>query len=129
MPTEASQTGSTTLVFDKFWSWVRAHRNCISRVGTPYSVLLDHDDFHWDIVSEPDGTEILQLVRGKELVGEIVILHEEIAYVQCSPSPGSGDDHLFECVIESPHGREVVYHFVMTHSYEGDPDEIRHWTH
>jgi len=129
MPSEAPQSTNSTLSFDQFWSWVRAHRNCIARVGTPYSILLDHDDFHWDIVTEADGTEILQLVRGKELVGEIVILHEEIAYVQCSQSPGGSEDSLFECIIESPQGREVVYHFMMTHEYEDDTEQMRHWTH
>ncbi len=125
MPIEAPETTST-LSFDKFWSWIHAHRNCIVRVGTPYSILIDHDDFHWDIVDEGEA-QILQLVRGKDLVGEIVVLHEEIDYVHCPP--GSSDQQLFECVIESPHGREVVYHFVMNHGFEHEPEKIRHWTH
>lgn len=127
MPTEAPDSASITLPFDKFWSWLKAHRNCIVRAGTPYSVVMDHEDYHWDVLSEDQDTQVLQLVRGKELVGEIIVLAAEIAYVQCPLS--DTEEQLFECVVETPHGSEVVYHFAMAHSFDEEPAQSRSWTH
>ncbi len=127
MPTEAPNPASTTLPFDDFWSWLKAHRNCIVRAGTPYSVLMDHDDYHWDVLQEDGETQILQLVRGKDLVGEIIVMAAEIAYVHCPHR--DTDEQIFECVVETPEAREVVYHFAMAHGYEGEPTQARSWTH
>ena len=128
MPSEATDPASITLPFDKFWMWLQAHRNCIVRAGTVYAVLVDHDDFHWEVVSEDQDTQVLQLVRGKNLVGEIVMLANEIAYVQSIPT--EGDEQLFECYVETPESREIIYHFVMSHGYDDEPDvQNRRWTH
>ncbi len=117
-----------TLQFDKFWSWLQSHANCIIRAGTPDVVLFDHEDFHWHLMNEDEFTQILQLVRGKELVGEIVVLSNDIAYVQCN-SP-EGDEYVFECIVETPAVREAAYHFVMSHEYdEGESPSGRRWTH
>ena len=127
MPAQAPEATPLTLPFEQFWSWLKSHRNCILRVGTPYSVMMDHEDYHWDTVEEGD-TQILQLVRGKELVGEIMVLATEIAYVHCAPS--ETEEQLFECVVETPEAREVMYHFVMAHSYDGESDSPgNRWTH
>ena len=127
MPTEASEPGLLTIPFDQFWSWLKAHRNCVVRAGTPYAMLMDHDDYHWDVLSEPGDTQILQLVRGKDLVGEIIVLAAEIAYVQRPET--DGDDQVFECVVETPHAQEVAYYFVMAHDYEEESTPSRSWTH
>ena len=117
-----------TLPFDKFWNWLQAHANCILRAGTPDALVFDHDEYHWHLATEEEFTLLVQLVRGKELVGEIVILASEIAYVNCIP--GEGDEFVFECVVETPAGREVAYHFVMTHEYdEEEQPSTRRWTH
>ena len=127
MPTEAPDPSSLTLPFEDFWSWLKAHRNCIVRAGTPYSVLMDHDDYHWDVLQEDGDTQILQLARGKELVGEIIVMASEIAYVHCPHS--EGEEQVFECVVETAHAREVVYHFAMAHGYDVEPAQTRSWTH
>ncbi len=127
MPTQAPESAFITLPFDDFWSWLKSHRNCIVRAGTPYSVLMDHDDYHWDVLMEGQDSQILQLVRGKELVGEIIVMASEIAYVQCPPS--DAEEQIFECVVETGQAQEVVYHFAMAHSYDGEPAEDRSWTH
>ena len=44
MPANMTITG-VTLTFDKFWTWIQAHPNCILRAGTPESVIFDDDDF------------------------------------------------------------------------------------
>ena len=128
MSEQATDTTPLTLPFDKFWSWVQSHKNCIVRVGTPYSVLMDQDDFHWDVITEDTETQVLQLVRGKNLVGEIVLMANEIAYVHSEPA--DGEEQLFECIVETPQSREVIYHFVMAHAYDEDvPAAGRRWTH
>ena len=77
---------ATTLTFDKFWQWLGGHANCIVRAGTPEVVLLDHDDFHWTLITEDDHTHVVQLARAKDLVGELLVFSAEIAYVQVEPA-------------------------------------------
>lgn len=126
--TDGVASATLTLPFEKFWAWLQAHANCILRAGTPDALLFDHDDYHWHLATEEEMTMLVQLVRGKELVGEMVVLASEIAYVQCNP--GDSDDFIFECVVETPAGREVAYHFVMAHEYdETDQPSVRRWTH
>ncbi|MCA9680179.1 MAG: hypothetical protein H6709_02525 [Kofleriaceae bacterium] len=119
---------ATTLPFDKFWQWLGGHVNCILRAGTPEAVLFDHEDFHWTIANEDDQTLVVQLARGKELVGELVVFPSEIAYVQTESSDPEGE-WLFECVVEGEHAREVAYHFVLAHEYDGDEHKEEKWTH
>ncbi len=122
-----TQVGAT-LSFDKFWQWLNGHVNCILRAGTPEAVLFDHEDFHWTIASEDDQTLIIQLARGKELVGEMVVFPSEIAYVQMEPTEQEGE-WVFECVVEGENSREVAYHFVMAHEYETVEHKTDKWTH
>jgi hypothetical protein len=119
---------AVTLPFDKFWTWLQAHANCILRAGTPEVLLFDHEDFHWHLIPEDEATLLVQLVRGKELVGEIVILPGDVAYVQCEA--GEQDEVVFECVVETEAAREVAYHFVMSHGYdENEMSSGRRLTH
>ncbi len=120
---------ATTLTFEKFWSWLAGHPNCIVRAGTPEVVLLDHDDFHWTLITEDEHTHVVQLARAKELVGELLVFPAEIAYVQVEPAETDGE-WLFECIIDSEKAREVAYHFVMAHEYEdGEHRREEKWTH
>ncbi|MBP8810822.1 MAG: serine/threonine protein kinase [Kofleriaceae bacterium] len=118
-PTKRVTPVATTLTFPKFWTWLQAHVNCIVRAGTPEVVLFDHDDFHWTLLTEDDATRVVQLARGKELVGELVLFPAEIAYVQVEPGEQEGE-FVFDCMIETEAAREVAYHFVMAHGYEAD---------
>lgn len=108
---------ATTLTFDKFWQWITGHANCIVRAGTPETVLMDHDDFHWTLLSEDDHTKVVQLARAKDLVGELLVFSAEIAYVQVEQSETDGE-WLFELIVENEKTREVAYHFVMAHEYD-----------
>jgi hypothetical protein len=120
---------ATTLTFEKFWNWLQGHANCVVRAGTPEIVLIDHDDFHWTLISEDDTTKVVQLARAKDLVGEMLLFTAEIAYVQCEPAETDGE-WLFECIIESEKAREVAYHFVMAHEYDdGEHRREEKWTH
>lgn len=108
---------ATTLTFDKFWQWITGHANCIVRAGTPETVLMDHDDFHWTLMSEDDHTKVVQLARAKDLVGELLVFSAEIAYVQVEQAETDGE-WLFELIVENEKTREVAYHFVMAHEYD-----------
>ena len=66
------------------------HANCILRAGTPEVVLIDHDDFHWTLLTEDEHTHVVQLARAKELVGELLVFPAEIAYVQVEPTETDG---------------------------------------
>lgn len=117
-----------TVPFDKFWTWLQAHRNCILRAGTPEVILFDHEDYHWFLATEDEATQIVQLGRGKDLVGEIVIVSSDIAYVQAIEL--ENEEVSFELVVETDHAREVAYHFVMAHGYdETEMTSARKWTH
>jgi hypothetical protein len=120
---------ATTLQFDKFWTWLQGHANCIVRAGTPEVVLLDHDDFHWTLMTEDVHTLVVQLARAKDMVGELLVFPAEIAYVQVEPTEIEGE-WLFECIVENEKAREVAYHFVMAHEYD-DAEHRREdkWTH
>lgn len=114
-----TKTVASTIMFPKFWSWLQLHVNCIVRAGTPEVMLFDHDDFHWTLITEDDATRVVQLARGKELVGELVMFSTDIAYVQTEPGEHEGE-FVFECVIETAAAREVAYHFVLAHGYAAE---------
>jgi hypothetical protein len=131
MPASRTESTSQTLSFKKFWSWLSGHANCILRAGTTDAVLFDHEDYHWHLSVEPQEETLflVQLVRGKELVAEMLIMPNEIAYVQCEQ--GEGEEFIFECIIESPQGREAAWHFVLSHGYDDGeaPTKEQRWTH
>jgi hypothetical protein len=128
-PSKRLASIATTLQFDKFWRWMQGHQNCILRAGTPETVLFDHEDFHWTLMSEDDNTCVIQVARGKELVGELIMFASEIAYVQAEPSEHEGE-YLFECMTETADAREAAYHFVLAHEYDdGGHSKQDRWTH
>ncbi len=128
MPVIRTDRTAVTLPFEKFWAWLQSHSNCVLRAGTPEVVLFDHDDYHWHLAQEDHNVLLVQLVRGKELVGEIVVIANEIGYVQCEP--GDSDEFVFECVVETEAAREVAYHFVLSHAYDAEERaESGRWRH
>lgn len=109
------------LGFDEFWHWLQGHINCIISAGTPDAVLYDHDDFHWNLGREvtPEGPEelLVQLVRGKQMVGEVLIPHARMTHVQVL-AQGEDGEFLFECYEESDEGPLASYYFTLSHGYE-----------
>ena len=106
----------TTLPFDAFWTWVQAHPNCIIRAGTPEAVLYDEENLHWHFTVEGADTQVVQLVRGKGLVGEMLVTPGDIAYVQ--GVAGEEDEYVFELISETETDRVAAYHFVLSHAYD-----------
>lgn len=114
------------LEFGEFWQWLQGHPNCIISAGTPDTALFDHDDFHWTFDREltPEGQEdvLVQLVRGKQLVGELLIPRQRMLHVQVEPQGDEGE-FLFQCFErpgdEDPPGEPLAsYYFTLSHGYE-----------
>ncbi len=106
-----------TLPFDKFWNWLTTHPNCILRAGTPEAVLYDDEDFHWHFAAEGGGALVVQVLRGKRFIGEILVDPEPVAYVSALPGERE-DEHAFELIAESETDRVAAYFFVLVHGYE-----------
>jgi hypothetical protein len=115
-PTKRLEDAPSTLAFDAFWNWLQAHPNCIIRAGTPDAVLYDEEELHWHFAAEGTDTLLVQVLRGKKLLGEILVAPAEIAYVQ--GAAGEEDEYVFELITESEKDRVVTYHFVLSHGYD-----------
>jgi hypothetical protein len=113
------ERGATTLPFDTFWTWLQTHPNCIIRAGTPEAVVYDDDDLHWHFAVEGDDTRVVQLIRGKTLVGEIVVAPGDITYVQGVASEAE-DEYMFELISETESDRVAAYHVVLSHGYDAE---------
>jgi hypothetical protein len=112
------ETG-TTLQFDRFWRWLRRHGNCILRAGTPDSYLYDQDDLHWHLDEDEDRVPVVQLVRGKQILGEIVIEVRDVLFVQAVPDAEGEPGHfVFELVGGGGDEPYAVYHFLLAHGFE-----------
>ena len=108
--------GPTTLSFDAFWNWLMMHPNCILRAGTPDAVVYDDDDFHWHFAA--DGPNFyVQVIRGKRLMGELVVASESVTYVEMIDSDREGETN-FDLIVESEQERIGAYFFVMSHGFE-----------
>lgn len=118
MPSSASQTAPLT--FERFWRWISEHPNCVVRAGTGEATLFDFDDYHWDFQDEEDGQAVVGLVRGKNLVGELLIDKSQVLFVQASPdveAPQAGH-WLFEVIGGSKSESFGVAWFVVSHAIE-----------
>ena len=112
------ETG-TTLAFDRFWRWLRRHANCILRAGTPDAYLYDQEDLHWHLDEDEDRAPVVQLLRGKQLLGEIVIEVSDVLFVQALPDPDGGEGQfLFELVGGGGDEPFAAYHFLLAHAFE-----------
>ena len=116
---------AVTLTFEEFWTWVQQHYNCVLRVGTPDAVIFDQETFHWRFLMLEADLWLVQLAQGKNTVAEMAVIPSKVTYVQALP--GEADDVLFEMISETDQGRDVVNHFVLSHGYDGDPEEGTLW--
>lgn len=106
-----------TLAPDKFWEWLIGHPNCILRAGSREAVLYDDEDYHWHFSTEGHHTWLVQVIRGKRLVGELLIPRDRVAYVQGGLGDHDGE-FVFELVSGDDLDREAVYFFVLSHGFE-----------
>jgi hypothetical protein len=114
-----------TLSFPTFWSWLSGHPNCIIRAGTSEAVLYDDDDLHWHFGGEGAGTEMVQVLRGKRLIGEMFLRPEQVTYVQGGPGDAEGE-YVFELISETERDRFAPYFFVLAHGYGEEGEAVTH---
>jgi len=110
---------SPTLSFDEFWSWLVAHPNCILRAGTPDTAIYDDDDLHWHFDSEGPEVKLVQLIRGKRLMSELILQTDSVSYIQGYEGDNEGE-FIFELISESERERVAAYFFVLSHGFD-DP--------
>lgn len=108
-----------TLDFDAFWNWLVTHPNCVLRAGTPEAVLYDDEEYHWHFAMEGSETLLVQVLRGKRLVGELLLAPEQIAYVQGTPGDQEGE-YVFELISENETDRASLYFFILAHGYDDE---------
>ena len=110
-----------TIPFDTFWNWIMAHPNCILRGGTPETILYDDEDLHWHFAVEGPRTLLVQLIRGKRLLGELLVDPELVSYVQASAGEHEGE-YVFELISETETDRFAAYFFVLAHGFEDEQE-------
>jgi len=116
----SSENQSAPLTLERFWRWLSEHPNCVIRAGTPDSTLFDFEDYHWEFHEEEEGHAIAALIRGKNLVGELVIDKTSALFVQSSidvEAPQSGH-WMFEIIGGGKDEPLPVAFFVMSHGLE-----------
>lgn len=109
-------THPDTLSLQDFWPWLADHCNCILRAGTPDSILYDDDDFFWRFTHENPNTLLVQVVKGKRLVGEVFIEPDLVSSVRITP--GEKEEVIFDLMAEAEGEEQVLYYFVMAHGYD-----------
>lgn len=117
MPMPVAQPAPVS--FDRFWRWLLDHTNCVVRVGSPSATLFDHDDLHWDFFEDDEGFAVVQLVRGKVLVGELLIDKSQVALVQpqLDPETGQAGQWAFELIGGEKSGFPGAY-FLLSHGLD-----------
>ena len=108
-----------TMPFEEFWRWVVTHPNCILRAGTPEAILYDDEDLYWNFAAEGPNLLLVQLLRGKRLVGELLLDPEPISYVQALP-PERESEYPFELITENEEASFATYFFVLAHGYDDE---------
>lgn len=103
-----------SLTFDEFWPWVQSHPNCILRVATPDVALFDDEDFHWHFGVESDDSYLVQVIRGKRFVGELIVRPSEVVVVRMSASD-NGEEHYFDLMDDT---NRLLLQLTMSHGYD-----------
>ena len=116
--------------FEEFWQYLQYHGNCIVSAGTPDTVIYDHDDYHWHFARESAETLLVQVIRGKQMVGEILVAGTVVTFVQGMDKEGG--EYLYECYVDdAPGGPVAAYFFTLSHAH--DPEEAKQsqgrWVH
>lgn len=112
-----------TLSLGEFWSWLLNHANCVLRAGSRDAVVYDDEEYHWHFGQESADTLLVQVVRGKRLVGELLIPRERIAFVQGVLGDQEGE-FAFELITGDEDEQVAAFFFVLTHGYDRQ-DESR----
>lgn len=105
------------LPFQTFWPWLVSHPNCVLRAGTPEAVVYDDEDLHWHFATEDGDTLLVQVLRGKQMMGEILVHPSQVAYVQGYAGDEEGE-YFFDLVSEEAGEPGYAWFFVLSHGYD-----------
>jgi hypothetical protein len=106
------------LTMDSFWKWLKEHANCVIQASTAEAHLYDQDDVHWHIAEELDRTLVVQLIRGKQMIAEIVMDPRDVLYIQSTADTARPERFVFEMVAGSKDETFVLCSFLMAHGFE-----------
>ena len=123
-------SGNKPLTFPAFWEWLKDHANCIVGASWGPGALFDDDALHWVLSDQEDRRAIVQVIKGKNLVGELLIDGREIDEVEVLPDSENVQSGQFvaELLSSAADGRQSMGHIVLAHGVEdtlGHP-ELRH---
>lgn len=110
-----------TMTIDAFWDWLMGHPNCVLRAGSRDTAIFDDDDLHWHLTREGSEVLLVQLIRGKRLIGELMIPRDQITFVQGVLGDQQGE-YVFELVSGTDADQLASYFFVLTHGYESQTE-------
>ncbi len=118
-------TEKNNIPFERFWRWLIEHPNCIVEAGSTTIALFDFEDFHWTL-SQDEGRAVVQMVRGKNLVAEMVLEPSELLFVQISiDSEGADRGHwIFEVMAGTREEPFVAAYFVLNHGFDDRSHEV-----
>ena len=108
------------LSFEELWKYLQYHANCIVSAGTADTVIYDHDDYHWHFAKEGKDT-LVQVIRGKHMVGEMLVAGTHVTFVQGVDKEGG--DFLYECYVEGSEGPVASYYFTVSHAHEPEEEK------
>lgn len=111
-----------TLTYRAFVEWLQEHTNCILAAAWGEATIFDHADLHWELYEEEDRRLVVQSVKGKALIGELVIEGREVHDVTLAPDPEALQQGHFLAELHADAARSAVLgHFVMSHGMEQAP--------
>ena len=92
--------------------------------GTPVPVLnvmmtIENTDPRCFWLPNYLETLLVQVLRGKRLVGELLLDPEQVAFVQGVP-PEREEEHVFELISETDSERIAIFFFVLVHGFEDE---------
>jgi hypothetical protein len=104
-----------TQTLERFWRWLKDHADCILRANTATAYLYDQEDLHWNLVEEEDGKRVIQLKRGKQFIGELVLDPAEALFVQSAPDTSQPDHFVFDVIGGSRDDADPVLTLILAH--------------
>lgn len=114
------------LTLAQFWRWLKLHYNCILRAGDDACVVYDQPYLHWHLLEE-DDLLVVQIIRGKDLITELIIDQRQVMYVEAVPQE---DNNVLFDLIGTGEGEPVsLINFLMSHGYEDEGPDGHRWTH
>lgn len=117
------RSGAVAVGFPQFWAWLNEHADCIRRAGAAQCTLYDEDELHWHLTEDADANvQVVQLVWGKRLIGELGIDGDAVLLVRETGATDvdEGGGVLFELIGGTAEEPTTLYHFVVSHGFDGE---------